>query len=138
MGKRNPTSVPRIVRRLHLRPFYRTERRSKGIITWYSTLVRPLELVYCHPDRPIVTRRLRVWQITCMSGRQGGGVEALRVCDKWEGSGVEPSRMERQIQFGGGIPDSFMLDPTHLRLLQNALNLKTHAATEALALGRRL
>jgi len=46
--------------------------------------------------------------------------------------------MERQIQYGGEIYGSFTLDTSDLRLLQNALNLKTHAATEALALGRLL
>ena len=90
-------------------------RGSKEIIIWFSTLVRLLEPVYCHPDRLIVTRRLRVWKTARLSGRQGGGVEALRVCDRRDGSGVEPSRMERQIQFGGGVTSWFLVDTTNLR-----------------------
>lgn len=46
--------------------------------------------------------------------------------------------MERQIQHGGEIPDSFALAVVDILLFQNNLNLKTHAAIEALALGRRL
>ena len=46
--------------------------------------------------------------------------------------------MERQVQYGGEISGLFIPDAADLCLPQNNLNLKTHAATEALALGRRL
>jgi hypothetical protein len=54
------------------------------------------------------TCRLRVRKTTRFSGRQCWGIETLRVCVYWEGSGVEPSGMERQIQYGGEIPSSFI------------------------------
>lgn len=47
--------------------------------------------------------RLRVWKAACLSRRPGWGVETLRVRVYWEGSGVEPSGMERQIQSRGEI-----------------------------------
>lgn len=46
--------------------------------------------------------------------------------------------MERQIQYGGGITGLFTPCTADVCLPQSALNLKTYAATEALALGRRL
>jgi len=51
--------------------------------------------------------RLRVRKVACLSGRQGWGVETFRVCVYWEGSRVEPSWMERQIQYGGEVFGSF-------------------------------
>ena len=56
------------------------------------------------PEGLTGARRLRIWKTTCLSRRQSWGIETLRVCDHWEGSGVKPSGVERQIQHGGEIP----------------------------------
>jgi hypothetical protein len=50
------------------------------------------------PEGLIRSCRLRVRETARLPGRQGWSVEALRLCIYWEGSGVKPSWVERQIQ----------------------------------------
>ena len=103
--------------------WFAAEERAKAAfeaVLSYGTKIQGDHHLVFHTRTPFRTRtlppeglirscRLRVCEAARLSGRQGWSVEAFRLCIYWEGSGIEPSWMERQIQHGGVISDSFAL-----------------------------
>ena len=133
---RNLTSVPRNVRLPRSRPFCRMGRRSKGTIIWSSTLVRLLELVDCHQD---LYRRVdyEYGRLLACQGDKAGALKHFEYVTTGKAPESNPAGWKGKYSMEVRMCGLFILcaaDP----LLQNNLNLKTHAAAEALALGRRL